>query len=207
MTLPFWDERFAGDDYVYGTAPNAFLAGQAHLLRPGMRALAVADGEGRNGVWLAERGLAVLSVDGSAIGQEKTRRLAAARGVAVETLCADLLAWDWPHAAFDLVAAIFIHFGPTERPRMHHAMLEALKPGGLLVMEVFHPDQARYRTGGPPDPAMLYSAETLRRDFVGAHISLLEERVASLEEGRYHRGPAAVTRLMARRPPQSDGAA
>lgn len=196
----FWDERYAEPGYAYGTEPNAFLVSQRHLLEPGKRALAVADGEGRNGVWLAEQGLEVLSVDQSAVGLAKARALAAARGVSLRTEQADLTHWDWPQAAFDLVVAIFIHFSPAQRTRMHRAMFAALRPGGLLILEAFTPEQLEYRSGGPPVREMLYTAEMLRADFAQAAILSLEETITELQEGPYHRGTAAVVRLIARRP-------
>lgn len=195
----FWDQRYAEPGYAYGTEPNAFFASQRHLLKPGMRALAVADGEGRNGVWLAEQGLEVLSVDASAVGLAKAQALARQRGVRIRTEQADLTRWDWPQAAFDVVAAIFIHFMPEHRARMHRAMLAALVPGGVLILEAFTPRQLEYRSGGPPVREMLYTADMLRADFAPAEILLLEETLAELEEGAYHRGTAAVVRLIARR--------
>lgn len=123
MSREFWDSRFAEKGFAYGTAPNAFLVSQKHLFRPGMNALAVADGEGRNGVWLAQQGLNVLSVDQSIVGIEKARRLAAERGVALHTLQVDLTTWNWPRDEFDVVVAIFIHFRPEVRARMHAAMV------------------------------------------------------------------------------------
>lgn len=195
----FWDSRFAGRDYAYGTEPNAFLAQQRALLRAGTTALAVADGEGRNGVWLAQQGLRVLAVDSSSVGLAKAQQLAHTRGVSLTTELADLLTWQWPQAQYDYVVAIFIHFMPTHREHMHRAMLHALKPGGVLIMEAFHPDQLNYRSGGPPVREMLYTEEMLRADFAGAEILQLEETQTELAEGLYHRGPAAVVRLICRR--------
>ena len=103
-----WNERFNTPDFLFGKAPNAFLASKEHMLRPGARALVLADGEGRNGVWLAEQGLEVLSVDASSVAQEKARALAAERGVHVSFEQADLATWEMGHERFDLVAAIFI---------------------------------------------------------------------------------------------------
>jgi SAM-dependent methyltransferase len=199
----FWDRRYAEPGYAYGTAPNAFLAGQRAWLRPGMRALAVADGEGRNGVWLAEQGLEVLAVDASAVGLEKAQALARERGVTLRTVCADLTAWDWPSEEFDLVASIFAHFPPGVRAGLHAQMLRALRPGGALILEAFAPAQLAYRSGGPSAPEMLYDAPLLRADFAvpGSEIVLLEETVTELDEGPYHRGPAAVVRLVVRRRP------
>ncbi len=197
---PTWNERFATEGYVYGTEPNGFLVSCADVLAPGMTALAVADGEGRNGVWLARQGLDVLSVDGAENGIIKARRLAERHGVALRTEVADLRQWAWPVAAFDIVAALYIHFFPADRPAMHAAMAAALKPDGRLVMEAFHPDQLAYGTGGPPVEEMLYSADMLRGDFADLEIEALDEVEIDLFEGRLHCGPAKVTRLRACRP-------
>lgn len=195
----FWDSRYGEPGYAYGTEPNAFLASQKPLLKPGARALAVADGEGRNGVWLAEQGLDVLSVDASAVGLEKVRKLAAERGVVIRTEQADLTRWSWPQGTFDAVVAIFVHFPPDVRAHMHHAMLAALKPGGVLIFEAFTPDQLHYKSGGPPVREMLYTASMLREDIAAAgDILLLEETTTELDEGKYHRGTGAVVRLVVR---------
>ena len=199
MHSDFWNSRYAEAGFAYGTAPNAFLVSQAHCLRPGMRALAVADGEGRNGVWLAQQGLDVLSVDASEIGLRKAQALAGERNVALRTEVADLFSWKWPVACFDVVVAIFAHFPPSERARLHANMLKALVPGGVLILEAFTMQQLQYQSGGPRAPEMLYSADQLRVDFYGAEMLMLEETLAELDEGPYHRGPAAVVRLLARR--------
>ena len=195
----FWDSRFGVDEYVYGTEPNAFLVAQAGGLVPGGRVLVPGDGEGRNGVWLAGRGMAVHSVDSSRAGLAKIERLARERKVAVETEWADLLAWDWPKGAYDAVASIFLHFPSAERPRIHAAMLDALKPGGLIVLDGFRPEQLGYDSGGPKDADLLVSTADLAKDFEAADILLLEECQAELDEGPFHRGPAAIVRMVARR--------
>jgi len=200
MNNDFWNRRYAEPGFAYGTEPNAFLASQWQRLKSGQSALAVADGEGRNGVWLAQQGLEVLSVDASDVGLRKARELAADRGVAIRTEQVDLARWVWPEQAFDVVAAVYIHFPPDVRTRLHQAMLHALKPGGLLILEAFTPDQLQYRSGGPAVAEMLYTPDQLRLDFAGGEILLLEEIVTELVEGRYHRGPAAVVRMLLRRP-------
>lgn len=200
MMKDFWNDRYRRPGFAYGEVPNAFLVSHERLYRPGQRALAVADGEGRNGVWLAERGLSVLSVDHSEVGLDKARALARERAVDLETLCVDLAGWEWPEAAFDHVVAIFAHFPPDVRAQVHRAMLRALRPGGILLLEAFSPEQMDYDSGGPPDPAMLYSAVTLREDFVDGEIEEIAETLTHLDEGPYHRGTAAVTRALVRRP-------
>lgn len=200
MMKEFWDNRYRESGYAYGEAPNAFLVGHQRVYRAGQTVLAVADGEGRNGVWLASRGLRVLSVDHSPVGLEKARALAAREGVTLETRCVDLAEWDWPEARFDHVVAIFAHFPPSLRQVIHRRMLRALKPGGLLLLEAFSPEQVDLPGGGPPDPAMLYSAVMLREDFVDGDIEEIAETLTSLDEGPYHQGQAAVTRALVRRP-------
>jgi cyclopropane fatty-acyl-phospholipid synthase-like methyltransferase len=195
----FWESRYAEPQFAYGTEPNVFLVEQAHRLPPKSRVLVVGDGEGRNGVWLAEQGMDVTSVDYSQQGIQKTQQLATRRGVKVTTLCQDLIQWRWPLAAFDAVVSIYLHFGPAVRVDMHRAMFGALKPGGLILLEAFNPLQMNHPSGGPRDPLMLYAAKDLRLDFSAAKILLLEERVTELKEGLYHVGSGAVVRLVAQK--------
>ncbi|BBE72808.1 methyltransferase domain-containing protein [Oharaeibacter diazotrophicus] len=195
-----WDQRYDRADYLFGTRPNAFLERCAPLLRPGATALAVADGEGRNGVWLAERGLAVRSVDGSAVAVAKACRLAAARGVALAAEVADLDGWDWPIGTCDVVVAIFVQFAaPPLRARMFAAMRAALAPGGLLLLEGYRPEQIAYGTGGPSAVENLYTADLLRAAFADFEILELAAYDAVLEEGTGHAGPSALIDLVARR--------
>jgi len=200
----FWDERYRGEDFAFGTEPNAFLASQAHLLKPGMRVLVPGDGEGRNGVWLAQQGLAADTVDVSPIGVAKAQALAEARGVQISAHTADLLDWDWPRECYDIVAALYIHFFDPDRPRMHRAMLGALKPGGIVIFEAFRAEQLEYqkihRSGGPRTADMLCSRAKLESDFADARILLLEEAEVELDEGHRHKGVAAVIRAVIQKP-------
>lgn len=196
----FWDARFGAEHYVYGTAPNAFLSRQSASLQPGLSVLSVADGEGRNGVWLAEQGLDVTTVDASPEGVAKAQKLAQQRGVSLQAHCADLTNWDWPQAAFDLVVMVFLHLPPDQRPAIHRRLIQALKPGGLLIAEVFRIQQLNHSSGGPKDPDLLYTVETLQADFGDAEILELTEAAPVLDEGPFHQGPAATLQLLARRP-------
>src|SRR5215471_8714754 len=128
-----WDKLYATPAYVYGTRPNRYLEAQKFRFRPGMNALAVGDGEGRNGVWLATQGLNVVAIDLSAVAINKARRLAEARKVSIRFQCCDLRDWRWPLAEFDVVAAIYLQLPETERIIMHRNMAGCLKEGGLLV--------------------------------------------------------------------------
>lgn len=197
----FWNDRFDTPHYVFGTAPNAFLASQAARLQPGWSALAVADGEGRNGVWLAEQGLTVHAVDVSPIALEKARRLAAFRGVTIATEEVDLLQWSFPVDTYDVVVGIFFQFAPPpERDRIIEGIRRAVKPGGLVMLEGYTPRQLAYRTGGPQNPAQLWTAELLAEWFAGWEIELLAEEERFLNEGTHHVGMSAVVDLVARRP-------
>ncbi|KAB2312505.1 class I SAM-dependent methyltransferase [Betaproteobacteria bacterium SCN2] len=198
---PFWDERFARPGFLFGEAPNAFLKSQAHLLKPGMSVLAVADGEGRNGVWLAEQGLQVHAVDASAVALEKSRQFAARRGVSLQWEEVDLQAWAWPHAVYDAVVAIFTQFvGPEGRARQFAGMRQALKPGGLLILQGYTPRQLEYGTGGPPHAENMYTQELLREAFGDWDILHLAEHDDVIEEGSGHSGMSALIDLVARKP-------
>lgn len=199
--MSLWDQRYSQPGYLFGERPNAFLARQAPRLRPGMSALAVGDGEGRNGAWLAEQGLDVLSIDASPIAQEKARALAQARGVALRLELADLSTWSWPEARFDVVAGIFIQFAdPVLRPKLFAGMVRALKPGGLLLLEGYRPEQLAYGTGGPRVAENLYTEDLLRQAFAALEILELAAYDAEIQEGAGHAGMSALIDLVARKP-------
>ncbi len=196
-----WDLRYNTPTYVFGKAVNAFLQREAVRLEASSRILAVADGEGRNGVWLAEQGHQVCSIDGSRVAQDKARALAEERGVRVQLVEADLLEWTWPQASFDAVVAIFIQFArPDERQRLFAHMKSALRPGGLLFLQGYGLAQLQHRTGGPSAAEQLYTLDLLRRDFADFDILLLREYEAHIEEGAGHAGTSALIDLVARRP-------
>lgn len=195
-----WNARYASEDYVFGTAPNAFLVSQRNLLKPGRRALAVADGEGRNGVWLARQGLDVLSIDFSEAALAKARKLAARAGVTLQTECCDLAAWNWGAPRFDVVVAIFIQFAaPTFREIIFQRIKDVLKPGGLLLLEGYRPEQLGYRTGGPSQRENLYTAAMLREAFDDMTIVQITEYDAEITEGTGHKGMSALIDFVARK--------
>ena len=199
----FWSARYrdAGDDYLFGTAPNKFLASQAERFSAGMKVLAVADGEGRNSVWLAEQGCAVTATEISPVALEKAAKLARGRHVAVDFMQADILDWTWPTAAFDAVVGIFIQFvGPAERARQLAGMKQAVKPGGLLFLQGYTPKQLEYGTGGPSAVENLYTEALLREIFSDWEIVLLHEHEDLIDEGRGHSGRSALIDLIARKP-------
>jgi SAM-dependent methyltransferase len=199
-TSTAWDERYSGGDFQFGEAPNRYLESLAPWLRPGMRALALGDGEGRNGVWLAERGLLTTSLDWSPVGSAKTAALAARRGVTLATVTADAAAWDYPAGGFDLVAWIYLHLPPTDRAAAAAGALRALAPGGLLALECFTPAQQGRRSGGPKMPELLWSRTIVEDLFGGLEVLELLEGTVLLDEGPRHQGRAEVVRALLRRP-------
>lgn len=196
-----WDERFSSPDYVFGTRPNAFLASCADMIAPGQTALAVADGEGRNSVWLAGQGLDVTAFDASAVGLDKARKLAADRDVVVDYRHSGIEDWDWVPDRYDVVVAIFIQFAPPDlRIRIFDGMKRTAKPGGLILMQGYRPEQIANGTGGPREPDQLYTESLLRQAFSDFHIVSLAGYDAELREGPGHDGMSAVIDLIARKP-------
>jgi SAM-dependent methyltransferase len=196
-----WNEKYAAEELVFGTTPNEFLARQAPLYKPGGKILCVGDGEGRNGVWLAEEGFHVLSIDGARNGVEKAIRQAEIRGVSERFTgeCADLLNWHWPTELFDGVACYHLYFMPDERKIMHQAMMDSLKDNGLFTLEVFHPDHVGRGCGGPALKELCYRAQDLEDDFKAYQILHLEECERELAPSSFHDGGiAAVTRIVVR---------
>lgn len=199
MTHPFWDKMFQDEAYRYGKEPNAFLVTQAANLPEGAHVLCVGDGEGRNGVWLAQRGFQVTSVEPSQVGCRKIEALAQERGVQVEVIQAALPAHALPVAHYDAAALIYLHLPPAIRARAHAQIAQALRPGGTLILEAFTPAQRQggYTSGGPQDEAMLYTEAMLRQDLQGLRVTHCVEHEVELREGPGHSGPAQVVDLVA----------
>ena len=198
-----WDERYASaDGYLYGDRPNAFLAAEAHRIAPRSRVLAVADGEGRNGVYLAEQGALVHSVEGSAVAIEKAKRRAAQCHVTLTFEQADLIQWNWPVAAYDAVVAIFVQFVTRdERPSFFRHLREALRPGGVLLIEGYRVEQLDFGTGGPRDASHFYTEAMLREAFAGMRIEVLRSYDTVIEEGTAHVGRCHAAARTARSRP------
>jgi SAM-dependent methyltransferase len=195
-----WNRRFNEDAYIFGTEPNAWLRTHAHAWQPGQRVLCVADGEGRNSVWLAGRGLQVDAFDIASVGVAKARRLAARQGVSVNFAVSDCDAYPWPLDHYDGVAAIFVQFAdPAMRERLFAHLKRCLKPGGTLVLQGYTPGQLNYKTGGPPQLSHLYTAEMLRGSFADFEVIELQDYEADLNEGERHAGRSALIGLVARR--------
>ena len=190
-----WNERFATEDYAYGTEPNAYFKAFIDSHTPG-KILLPAEGEGRNAVYAAEQGWEVHAFDFSTEGQRKALRLAASRGVTITYQIADIGSVSLQSETFDAIALIYAHLHRDDRQRVHRRLLEALKPGGYLVLESFTPEQLKYGTGGPKNIDMLYDINDLREDFAGLQIIDAEERIIELSAGRSHNGKGSVVRML-----------
>jgi SAM-dependent methyltransferase len=202
-----WSARYreAGEDYLFGVTPNKFLAAHSAMFKPGQTALSIADGEGRNSVWLAGLGLKVAAIEIASVAVEKARALAAGKEVAVSFEVADMLAPGWPPASFiesfDWVIGIFIQFtGPAERARQFASMKLATRPGGRVLLQGYTPAQLKYRTGGPSAVENLYTVDTLRATFADWAIEELVEYEDDISEGARHQGRSALVGLVARKP-------
>lgn len=195
----FWNKRYSQEEMIYGTEPNVFFREQLRNLRPGSLLLP-AEGEGRNSVFAALKGWQVQVFDYSEAGRDKALKLAEQRNVSINYQLSEVNTFTWQHESLDAVALIYAHFPPDLRLILHTRLQEWLKPGGVLILEAFHPEQLKYSSGGPKEAAMLYTADMLRTDFPKLEIQTLQEEEIILEEGSYHQGTAYVTRLVAKKP-------
>ena len=196
-----WNRRFSETGYLFGTEPNAWLHDHAWLWEAGERVLSLADGEGRNSVWLAQQGLTVDAFDISEVGVRKARDFARITGVKVNFAVADIGTLQWPKSIYDGVIAIFIQFAhPELRAQIFRGIVQSLKPGGRVVLQGYTPRQLEYRTGGPPFTSHMYTPELLREGFADLDILEVKEYETELAEGSGHKGPSALIGMVARKP-------
>ncbi len=193
-----WDQRYATDEYVYGTAPNDFLRESASSLPPG-RVLCLAEGEGRNSVFLAGMGFRVTAVDGSAVGLAKAQKLAAEAAVTVDHIVADLAEFRIEPESWDGVVSIFCHLPPPVRRQLHAGVVAGLKPGGVLILEAYTPRQLEYGTGGPPHAELMMTLAGLQEELAGLEFLHGAELEREVFEGRLHTGRGAVVQVVARK--------
>ena len=195
-----WEARFSVGEYLFGERPNAYLASKIALFAKGSRALSIADGEGRNSVWLAEQGLRVDAFDFSPTAVAKAERLALSRAVRVGFNVCETFAWSWEPSAYDLVAAIFIQFAsPAVREKLFPLMQRTLKPGGLLILQGYRAEQLQYGTGGPPELDHLYTEAMVRELLQDMDILELRCYEEPVDEGRGHSGMSALMGVVARK--------
>lgn len=195
----FWEKRYAAPDFVFGTEPNDFLRSVAAKI-PAGPVLCLAEGEGRNAVFLATRGHRVTAVDQSTTGLAKARALAAHRNVPLQTIVADLSDFPIEPAAWSGAVVIFMHLPPDLRRDVLARTADGLKPGGVLVLECYTPAQIAFGTGGPKDPALLPTLAGLRAELPGLEFVIGQEIERDVLEGGGHTGRSAVVQVLARKP-------
>jgi hypothetical protein len=194
-----WNQRYAVEEYIYGTEPNSFLAAHAKTLAGPV--LSLAEGEGRNAVFLASLGLEVLGVDASEVGLAKARALAQSRGVEIQTQIADLGVFEPDANRYGAVVSIFAHLPGTVRARLYPLVERSLLPGGLVILEAYSEEQLLRDTGGPKDKDMLMSVAKIEREFPNLERLLLRQLQRDVREGSYHTGLASVVQFIGRRKP------
>lgn len=199
MNAEFWNERYGHEAYAYGTEPNDFLKAEAHRIPARGQILCLAEGEGRNAAFLAEMGHRVTAVDQSSEGLRKAQALAAAKGVSVATVCADLASFELGAAAYDAVVAIFAHLPAALRARVHAAAVRALKPGGVFILEAYRMEQLALNSGGPRDATMLMSVQGLERELAPLSFDVARNAERDIQEGAFHKGLSATVQIVARR--------
>jgi SAM-dependent methyltransferase len=200
LNSSFWNQKYAIEELLYGEAPNEFLADMVTVLPSGSKIFVPGDGEGRNGVWLAQKGFKVTSVDSSEIGVNKAKALACRKSVSLDQQLGDLATWSYSQDEFDSAVLIYLHLPASIRAQVHQKIAKAIKPGGVLILECFHPDQLPRSSGGPKNIEMLYTSELLRSDFAGLLVPHFEfEGEVQLHEGTGHSGVGIVTKMVARR--------
>jgi SAM-dependent methyltransferase len=196
MNSKFWDDRYRSDDYAYGREPNEFLREQAARIPRG-RVLCLAEGEGRNAVFLASLGHAVTAVDYSIEGVRKTERLARERGVQLEALCADLAEYEPAPATFSGIVSVFAHLPPSVRQRVHGWVPGALVDGGVFILEAYRPAQLAFDTGGPRDVNLLMTLDGLREELAPLAFEVGRELERQIHEGAFHGGTSATVQVVA----------
>ncbi len=193
-----WDKRYSTKHYIYGTQPNSFL--EQHVTEiPKGKVLCLADGEGRNSVFLAKQGYNVTAIDASAIGIEKAKKLARDNNVSVEYIHADLATYKLGQQQWEGIVSIFCHLPEKLRAELHAKVVHALKKTGVLLLEAYTPDQLKHGTGGPPTAELTMSAEILKKELNGLQFSLLQELERDVIEGSHHTGRGAVVQVIAKR--------
>lgn len=193
----FWNERYAGNEYLYGTEANTFLSENVGQLAGPV--LSLSEGEGRNAVFMASRGLSILGVDSSEVGLAKAQALARARGVEIATEVADLAEYVPQENYYGAVVSISAHLPSAIRSRLYPLVEKALRPGGILLLEAYTPDQLEKGTGGPKNLDMLMSIEKLQREFPNLKPIVAREIEREVCEGSGHTGMASVVQFIARK--------
>ena len=194
-----WDQRYSSKNYAYGSRPNDFLVSMIDKLPTG-KILCLAEGEGRNAVWLAEQGNEVTAVDASEVGLQKAQELAKTRGVKINTVHANLTGYDIGSQQWDAIISIFCHLPAKLQQSVHRRCVEGLRVEGMMLLEAYTPLQLKYKTGGPPTADMMMDVKSLSAELISLEFLHLQEQVREIHEGKFHNGTGAVVQVLARKP-------
>jgi SAM-dependent methyltransferase len=202
-----WDVRYGAEAYYYGTEPNEFLRERRDLIRHAGDVLCLAEGEGRNAVFLAAQGYRVVAVDQSAVGLEKAERLAASKGARITTVRADLADYQIAPSQWDGIVSIWCHLPRALRVEVHRRVVAGLRPGAVLLLEAYTPAQLAFKTGGPSTADLLPTLVELRQELDGLELVHAIERERVVQEGQGHTGVSAVVQVVARKRSQAEAPA
>ena len=193
-----WNQRYSSETYAYGIDANDFLVSMVDRL-PNCKILCLAEGEGRNAVWLAEHGNEVTAIDASEIGLQKADKLAEEKGVEITTVHADLADYDIGTQQWDAIISIFCHLPPDLRQDIHRHCVKGLRDKGMLLLEAYTPLQLEYKTGGPPVAEMMMDMKSLSSELIGLEFLHFQECVREIHEGEFHNGTGAVVQVLAKK--------
>ncbi len=196
-----WDQRYDEEGFAYGTEPNDFLKSEYSRIPKGGSVLCLAEGEGRNGVFLARQGYLVTAIDQSSVGLKKAKNLAAENGVEMLTTVADLADYDLGSERWDGIVSIAAHVPPELRKKLHSQVANALKEGGVFILEAYTERHIEMDGigGPPPSKKMFMSLNDLQSELAGLHFEIGVELERNMSEGKYHQGESAVVQVVARK--------
>ena len=195
-----WNDLYSNKEFYYGIEPNTFLKAHSQSIAPGGKVLCLAEGEGRNAVYLAKQGFQVTAVDQSKAGLEKLALLARENSVTVQTIVADLAEFSIGEKQWDAIISIWCHVPPLLRKKLHHDVIHGLKNGGVMILESYHPRQLNFKTGGPPNAELMMTIKDLDSELNGLQFQIIHEIERDVQEGKGHSGLSAVTQVLARKP-------
>ncbi len=198
-TVNTWDTRYSSDEFYYGTEPNDFLKTNAGLIPPAGEVLCLAEGEGRNAVFLAGLGLKVTAVDGSSVGLNKMEKLAKMKHLSVASIISDLNDYQIEPEKWDGIISIWCHLPKEMRKKVHRTIVAGLRPGGVLILESYHPRQLEFKTGGPSDPSFMMTLQDLHEELAGLEFLVAHEIEREIQEGKGHSGMSVVTQVICKK--------
>jgi 2-polyprenyl-3-methyl-5-hydroxy-6-metoxy-1,4-benzoquinol methylase len=198
MTADYWNQRYSESGFAYGTEPNEFLK-SVHASIPKGKLLSLAEGEGRNAVFLATLGCNVTAVDCSAVGMQKAKQLALSHGVDLKTIVSDLNDFDIEPDYWEGIISIFCHQPKPLRKKLHHAVVRGLKPNGVFILEAYSPKQLQFNTGGPKDENLLMTLNDVKNELSGLSFEIAKETERDVREGMYHNGKSSVIQIVAKK--------